>query len=236
MDTEQTLFDLLYEINEDKEKSIKMKEEKYYYNGVPVPRVTEIISKMISEEYLLYWANSLGFKGQGYKKTVDAATNIGSTSHDLISRFLKGETFTTDDIPYLGFRKWWLDISANNTVNVLGSEVSLSCPYFGGTYDLLVEINGLIYLVDFKTSNHVSYKYYLQLAAYKYMLELNGYNIAGCIILQLNKKEISYTEYPLIFSIPEHLNFINKCLNTFLSLVYGYYNISQCEKMYNNIF
>lgn len=236
MDTNQTLYDLLYEFNEDKDRSVKMKEEKYYYNGVPVPRVTEIISKMISEEYLLYWSNSLGFKGQGYKKTVDAAANIGSVSHDLISRFLKGETFTSTDVPYLGFRKWWLDISANNTVKVIGSEVSLTCPYYGGTYDLLVEINGLLYLVDFKTSNHVSYKYYLQLAAYRDMLEFNGYKLAGCIILQLDKKKIGYTEYPLIFSKPEHLNFINKCFSTFLSLVYGYYNISQCEAMYNSIF
>lgn len=232
IDIEQTMFDLLYE-NKD---PIKIKEEKYYYNGIPVPRVTEIISKMISEEYLLYWANGLGFKHQGYKKTVDAAANIGSESHDLISRFLKGEIFTSTNIPYLGFRKWWLDISSNNIVKVIGSEVSLTCPYFGGTYDLLVQINDLVYLVDFKTSNHVSYKYYLQLAAYKYMLEQEGYTISGCIILQLDKKEISYTEYPLIFSNPYHLDFINKCSNTFLSLVYGYYNIYQCEKMYNNIF
>lgn len=228
----QILFELLSENTE----SLQMKEEKYFYNGVAVPRVTEVISKMISEEYLLYWANALGFKHQGYKKTVDAAANIGSEAHDLISRFLKGETFTSNNIPYLGFRKWWIDISANNTVEVVGSEVPLSCPYFGGTYDLLVKINGLLYLVDFKTSNHVSYKYYLQLSAYKYMLELQGYTLSGCIILQLNKKEIAYTEYPLIFSNPNHLEFINRCFNTFLSLLYGYYNINQCERMYNDIF
>ena len=228
----QILFELLSENTE----SLQMKEEKYFYNGVAVPRVTEVISKMISEEYLLYWANALGFKHQGYKKTVDAAANIGSEAHDLISRFLNGETFTTNNIPYLGFRKWWMDISANNTVEVIGSEVPLSCPYFGGTYDLLVKINGLLYLVDFKTSNHVNYKYYLQLSAYKYMLELQGYTISGCIILQLNKKEIAYTEYLLIFSNPDHVEFINRCFNTFLSLLYGYYNISQCERMYNNIF
>ena len=46
----QILFELLSENTE----SLRMKEEKYYYNGVAVPRVTEVISKMISEEYLLY--------------------------------------------------------------------------------------------------------------------------------------------------------------------------------------
>lgn len=215
---------------------LKLKQEKYFYNGIPVPRVTEIISKMISEEYLLYWANSLGFKHQGYKKTVEAAANIGSETHDLINRFLLGETFNSNNVPYLAFRKWWIDITSNNDVKVVGSEETLSCPYFGGTYDLLVEINGLLYLVDFKTSNHISYKYFLQLAAYKYMLEQKGYTISGCIILQLDKKRIEYSEYPLVFSNPYHLDFINNCFNTFLSLVYGYHNIYKCEEMYNNIF
>lgn len=226
---------LLTILEKDKDK-LELKEGKYFHNGVPVPRVTEIISKMISEEYLLYWANALGFKHQGYKKTVESAANIGSDAHELISRFLEGELFNSNNIPYLGFRKWWIDITSSNKVKVIGSERPLTCPYFGGTYDLLIEINGLLYLVDFKTSNHVSYKYFLQLSAYKYMLEEQGYNIAGCIILQLNKKKIEYTEYPLIFNNPYHKEFIDNCFNTFLSLVYGYYNISQCQEMYNNIF
>ena len=226
----------ILELLKDEYLEINVKEERYFYNGSPVPRVTEIISKMIAEEYLLYWANSLGFKHQSYKKTIDNAANIGSESHDLINKFLLGESFVSDNIPYLGFRKWWIDINSSNDVKIIGTEQKLVCQYFGGTYDLLVEINGLLYLVDFKTSNHVSYKYYLQLAAYKYMLELQGYSISGCIILQLNKDKIQYTEYPLIFSNPLHLDYINKSLNTFLSLAYSYYNIYQCEKMYKGIF
>ena len=130
------MYDKIYNIIEEDVTPIKLKEEKYYYNNIPVPRVTEIISKMISEDYLLYWANSLGFKKQGYKKTVQAAADIGSETHDLISRFLLGETFTSNNIPYLAFRKWWIEVSSNNSVSVLGSEVQLTCPYFGGTYDL----------------------------------------------------------------------------------------------------
>ena len=226
----------ILELLEEETLEMNIKEERYFYNGVPVPRVTEIISKMISEEYLLYWANSLGFKHQGYKKTVQRAADIGSKSHDLINRFLLGETFTTNNIPYLGFRKWWIDINGSNDVKIIGTEQKITCQYFGGTYDLLIEINGLIYLVDFKTSNHVSYKYYLQLAAYKYMLELQGYIISGCIILQVNKEIIQYTEYPLVFSNAQHLDFINECLHTFLSLPYSSYNIYQCEQIYKSIF
>lgn len=226
------LFDLL---NLEK-NNIKLKEKKYFHNGISVPRVTEIISKMISEEYLLYWANSLGFKHQGYKKTVEAAANIGSETHDLINKFLLGEQFNSDNIPYLGFRKWWIDVTSSNNVKIIGTEQELTCEYFGGTYDLLLEINGLLYIVDFKTSNYMSYKYFLQLSAYKYMLELKGYNIAGCIILKLNKSKIEYEEYPLIFSNQQHKDFMDRCTHTFLSLTYGYYNIYISQEMYNNIF
>ena len=38
-------------------------------------------------------------------------------------------------------------------------EETITCPYFGGTYDFLVEINGRNWLIDFKTSNHIGYKY-----------------------------------------------------------------------------
>lgn len=226
----------LFNLLEQQTQELSLKEKKYFHNGIPVPRVTEIISKMISEEYLLYWANGLGFKHQSYKKTIEAAADLGSLTHDLIHRFLTDKPSPTNNIPYLAFRKWWMDINASNEVKVIGAEQELTCPYFGGTYDLLIEINGLLYLVDFKTSNHVSYKYFLQLAAYKYMLELQGYNIAGCIILQLDKKEIKYTEYPLVFSNKDHFEYIQRSLHTFLSLVYSYYNIYQCETMYNNIF
>ena len=43
---------------------------RYTYNGIVVPRVTEIISKCIHSDSLMYWANSLGFKHKSYKKTL----------------------------------------------------------------------------------------------------------------------------------------------------------------------
>lgn len=228
--------DQIINLLKEETDNLEINQPKYFHNGIPIPRVTEIISKMISEEYLLYWSNSLGFKHQSYKKTIDNAANIGSESHDLINKFLLGETFVSNNIPYLGFRKWWMDINTNNDIKIIGTEQTLTCEYFGGTYDLLIEIDGLLYLVDFKTSNYIGYKHFIQLSAYKYMLEQKGYIISGCIILQLNKKEIKYTEYPILYNTNIHKQFMDKCLNSFFSLVYGYYNIYMCQNMYNKIF
>ena len=61
-------------------------------------------------------------------------------------------------------------MNEENKVDIIGQEESLISPYYAGTYDLLVNINGDPYLVDFKTSNHVGYKYFMQIAAYRYLL------------------------------------------------------------------
>jgi len=101
---------------------------------------------------------------------------------------------------------------------------------------MLLEINGKIYLVDFKTSNHLSYKYCLQLAAYNYMLKFNKVaNISGVIILQLRKETPDFNEFVLNLDNMNHVNFFNHCENTFLSLVYSYYHILETERLYKSL-
>ena len=222
-------------------------EDRYFYNNNPVPRVTELLSE-IHEEYLMLWANSLGFRRRRYKDELEMAAYIGTNVHEFIEQFLIKKEFnelTRVDTEYFvkinnavnSFIMWYSDVSKNNNIEILGMEQKLVCPWFGGTYDVLLKINGKIYLGDFKTSNHVGYKYFLQLTAYKYMLEYY-YNtkIDGCLILQLDKNCVAYEEYFLDFSNIEHLNFINQCTTTFLSLVYTYYNKLQTIDMYKNIF
>ena len=66
--------------------------------------------------------------------------------------------------------------------------------------DGLYEINGKKYIVDYKTSNHVTFRYFLQVAAYRYILKNElGIDVDGCIILQLSKNDISYNEYISFF-------------------------------------
>ena len=62
-----------------------------------------------------------------------------------------------------------------------------------------------------------------------------GIEIDGCIILQLSKTECAYNEYVLDFSNPIHLDFINKCEHTFLSLTYAYDNLMILEKQYSSL-
>lgn len=216
----------------------ELKKETYFNSkGVAVPRVTEILSTMMHSDNLMYWSNSLGLKGIHYKSYMDKVANIGTVSHDHISRFLKEKLEVENDIPFQGFLLWYNNlIATGNTVEVVGSEQKIACDWFGGTYDALIKINGKLYLVDFKTSNHVTEKYFLQLAAYTYILENIGYHIDGHIILQLNKDEPGYNEYILIMDILDHKIFMDNCIRTFLSLVYGYYNVQLVQNSFKSIF
>ena len=224
----QDILDLHVEMNSS---------DRYTYNGKNVPRVTEVLSKMISEEKLMSWANSLGFKHQRYKDVLSKAAVFGTKIHHGIECFLKGEKVPEDtpSICFKAFQEWWKIIETTD-YEIIGQEQKLVCEWYGGTYDCLMKINGKLYLIDFKTSNHVTYKYYLQLAAYsKVLREKENVNIDGVLILQLNKYQPKYKEYILDLSIPEHKEYFNLCERTFESILYSYYHIHYLEENFNDL-
>lgn len=210
---------------------------RYMIDGKSVPRVTEIISKMIHEDKLMEWSNYLGFKREKYRTVLNEAADYGTKVHHGIEMYLK-EDKVEEGAPFFSmsaFLAWYNLIRQNHKIKILGQEQKLMCQYYGGTYDLLLEIDGGIWLIDFKTSNHVTYKYYLQLAAYNKILKEMGVNITGCIILQLSKDTPQYREYILDLRIPEHKAYFDICERTFISLLYGYYHIHYLEGEFNYV-
>lgn len=210
----------------------------YQYNGIQVPRVTAVISSMIHSDSLMYWANSLGFKHQKYSDIINEACDYGTNTHKGIEMFLKGEE-VPKETPYQSmnaFLQWWNVISSNNNVKILGQEKTLVCPYYGGTYDLLLSINDKPWLIDFKTSNHISYRYYLQLAAYNRILRDDmNINLGGVLLLQLEKTRPVFHEYTLDFSRPVAVDYFNTCEKTFMSILYSYYHLKYLEKNFSKV-
>lgn len=216
---------------------IELLESPYSFNGKKVPRVTSILSDMMSEEYLITWANNVGLyqkKKHTYYK--NKAANIGTKVHNAIECFIQGEEVPdfsnikdADDRKktinaFNAFMQWW-SIIEKTDYEIILEEASLVTGYCGGTLDLLMRVNGKVYLIDFKTSNQLSFKYYVQLAAYRRMLfELYSISIDGCIILKLDKSSGKFEEAMLDFSRYDDLSFINDCDRLFISIVYAYYN------------
>ena len=223
--------------------------DRYQYQGYNVPRVTEILSDMLHEDFLMTWANNIGlYQKKKYKDVLEQAATKGSYVHDAIEDYIQNgndldiETVMSGyrkevNYAYGSFRAWWDNLCSKRKIKVIMQEQKLVCPWFGGTLDLLVEIDGRIYLLDFKTSNHASYKYFLQLAAYIYILKyFYGIEVYGCGIIKLDKKSIHFEEYIIDKAMPEYGEFIELCQTTFLSLVYAYYNRLAVQSRYNNLF
>ena len=213
----------------------------YYHNGLRVPRVTHILASMLHDDYLIPWANAMGlYKHLKYDEIMDKATGIGSIVHNGIEDYLQnGKELDFSTVPeeyksgvynaWSAFRSWWSTIEKHD-YKILMEEQTITCQYYGGTLDLLIQIDGKIYLLDFKTSNHLSYKYFLQLAAYRRALfyEMN-INIDGCILLQLSKRSKTYNEVMLFMNDPMDAEYMRRCDSMFMTLVYGYHQRQAIE-------
>ena len=216
-------------------------ESNIYYNddNVCVPRVTQILSETLDSSALIKWANGIGLRREKYDDVLKRASDIGSEAHSLIEDYIKNQKSYqySNNIPFSGFLLWYEKLSKYNLVKPLYSEYSMYNQFFGGTLDLLLQINDRIYLVDFKTSNYIYEKCFLQLAAYRWLLYQNlNINIDGCIVLQLNKTKVGFNEYVLDFHNPNDYQFIEACHRAFLSLVYAYYNAHYIKEKFHERF
>lgn len=211
-----------------------------YFNskGQSVPRVTEILSRMLHSDALMVWANNIGLKGQKYRDVLNRAANYGSTAHAAIENYLKKKIKNGNNIPFLGFLLWEETLKEKGlNIDPILVEYPMACDWFGGTCDAVLQIGDKVYLVDFKTSNRVTYKYFLQLAGYVYMLyTIKSIKVDGVIVLQFDKNEPGFNEYALNFSNPEHYDFMSHCQSAFFSLVYAYWHCTRAMNEYNSIF
>lgn len=226
----------------------EVKDSDYVFNGITVPRVTKILSDMLHEDSLMSWSNFIGLvKHQKYKDVLDQAADKGSLVHNGIEDYLTNDNeLDLAAVPnqyqrevhnaYESFKQWWNIIATNNKAFVVMQETPLICQWYGGTLDLLLNINGDIYLFDFKTSNHLSYKYIIQLAAYRYMLKtIHNIEVAGVGIIKLNKQSVNFEEVMLHCNDPYDLDLLNHAENCFHHLVYGYYERKYIEHGFKTI-
>ena len=150
----------------------------YTYNGITVPRVTNILSTMLHEEYLMNWANFMGrVKHINHNDYTQEAAYIGTRVHHSIECFLLNKDDNGfDDIRdieiktachngFLSFMRWWSIISQHN-YKVIFTEEPLMCPYYGGTLDLFLFIDGKKYYLN--PLNGVALRYWQELDGKKY--------------------------------------------------------------------
>lgn len=233
MDTKNLINEDYYEFlkpsSQDYFKAIQYEKSPYESGIGYVPRVTNIVNYYTDQEALTAWRSRMFKRGVDPDIIVEQASDFGSKTHKGIEMFLKNEPIPKDTplYPFQSFLSWWSILSSKFTLKVLGQETKLVVDEFGGTYDLLLQINEKIYIVDFKTSSKVHFKYFVQLAAYAHALRRQGIYVNGYMILHLSRTKDEFKEYVLDYSIPSHLQYAQMCENAYFAAlsVYNHFKI-----------
>lgn len=178
----------------------------YFIDGERVPGVTTILGRFKESGGLIHWAWDLGMKGIDYKDARDSAANSGTLAHDMVEHYLGGgdpETALKDADEGLAEKarsafamyKQWED-STKFRITPLENPLVSKEYRFGGTPDALGELEGYLYVLDWKTSNAVYSDYLLQLAAYKHLLEEHGYGgIKGFHLCRFSKEDADFSHH-----------------------------------------
>ena len=153
---------------------------KPYYSpdGERVPSVTTILG--VVDKNLTNWANKLGLEGKSLSDESANTMGIGTLLHAYIEgMFLQDEdvddsSFTEEqkEIAKKCFGKFSMWASRHRVVPLF-LELSLASDRYGGTMDALVEIDGVVTIMDWKTSKAIYPEYFAQLAAYYNLLKDN---------------------------------------------------------------
>ena len=176
-------------------------------NGKRVPSVTTILG-ILDKPALLKWAYECGLNGEDYRKVRDKAADIGTIAHYMIECHLKNEDpdlrdYSSDNIEKakIAFNAF-IDFEKAHTIKPILIEKQMISEKlkYGGTLDLIAEMDGLVQLIDFKTSKGVYPEMIIQLSAYERLAQENGINIKehSGNILNINKEtgEFHHYHYP----------------------------------------
>ena len=171
-------------------------------DGSIVPGVTTVLKVLDKGEQLQDWIWECGRQGLDYREVRDAAGRVGTITHRLIASHLRGETADYQPLAvhpdeadraercFLKYLAWE---KKNPLTPVMIEERLISELFkFGGTPDLLAEINGEFVLIDFKTSGRIYEDYFCQVAAYRKLLEEQDWPIAHVWILRISPDDDQY--------------------------------------------
>jgi hypothetical protein len=176
----------------------KVKAHQRYFTsaGEQVPGVTTILG-VLNKPALISWANRMGLQGIDTTKYVDEAAAVGTLAHAIVVETLGGapvrrSDFSADQIVRAAygahvFSQW----AKAHTLEPLLLETPLvSDEYrYGGTIDILGDLDGKLTLIDLKTSSGIYEEHVFQVGAYWKLLEESGQRIAGARILRIGRTE-----------------------------------------------
>ena len=166
-------YNRILEISDDA-KQITLPDSRYYRrNGKYYPSVTYVLGYYPKGKFFEDWLKKVGYSADYLvKKAADEGTQV----HEMIESYLNNEELnflSSNGDPlynpniwqmFLKFVEWWETYNPTlleTEVHLFSDELKVA-----GTCDLVCEIEGELWIVDFKTSNSIQTTYELQTAIY----------------------------------------------------------------------
>jgi len=189
-------YNRILEVSKD-HKQITLPDSRYYRrNGEYYPSVTYVLQSYPKGKHFEDWLKKVGYSADWIVKK---ASEEGTTVHNLIEEYFDGE-----EIKYLN--EWgkpkfnpeiwkmflrFVDFWETYKPTLIEAETHLFSDELkiAGTVDLICEIDGERWVIDFKTSNHLQITYDLQGAVYaKCFEECFGKEVDRIGVLWLKSK------------------------------------------------
>jgi len=169
----QKKYNRILEISDDYQQ-ITLPDSRYYRrNGKFYPSITYVLRYYPKGKFFEDWLKKVGYSAD---YIVKKAGEEGTQVHEMIEDYLNGKELnflSSAGNPqynpnvwqmFLKFVEWWEEYNPT----LLEAEVHLFSDKLkvAGTCDLVCEIDGEIWIIDFKTSNSIQTTYELQTAIY----------------------------------------------------------------------
>jgi len=216
-----------------------MKEEKpgkksqahvQYFNkdGKLVPGCTTMVGLLDKSGPLIWWAWKLGKQNVKPNEYRDQLADAGTLAHYLVTCELTNTEPKADylaefsqvdrdraDNALISFYNW---LKVHKIETILSEKALVSEKWqFGGTLDIYGKVDGLLTLLDLKTSKAIYDSHYTQVGGYYKLLIENGYKIASAVdpstgekakqiyILRIGRTEEEGFEYKRVPRIDLHM-------------------------------
>lgn len=191
-------------------------------DGSRVPGATTITG-LLNKPYLVKWANNLGLEGIDSSKYTDEAAAIGTLAHEMVQANLIGQTADTSmfsplqvelaENSVLSFLEWK---SRHTIVPIICEQPMVSDKLrFGGTVDCYCMLDGVPTLLDFKTGKAIYEEYFVQVSAYKALLEEAGHPVKRVQILRIGRDETEGFEERAITDTTDYFTIFTSLLNVY---------------------
>jgi hypothetical protein len=178
MSTYKKHYNRVLEISDDY-KQITMPDGRFYQrNGDYYPSVTWVLSHYPKGKFFEDWLKKVGYASE---HIVKKAAKAGTEVHEMIERYLQGMELSflnTEGHPQYDVEVWqmfmrFVDFWEEYNPTLVEEEVHLFSDKLkvAGTCDMVCEIDGELWIIDFKTSNHLQTTYDLQCAVYAQCFE-----------------------------------------------------------------